>query len=175
MKTRVLTWRPIVLATLGLIGLAIWYAFIDRAATIVDRDGWHLEFSYIRLACRHCTGRVEELTWQGQPVALPQPANQNIWASCPLGSLTIVGEPPRWHLQGGMPGFPERTYRESASRITGDELARGYYDCAGIPEAADKDDGPSWRKASTPVGWALVVGRQHRRWVQPARIAELEW
>ena len=97
-------WRYAMWIGIGLFGLAggaFWYAFIDRAIVQIDRDGWHMQFSYVRMACHVCTGKVEQLTWQGQPVGVPQigQPDSSYQMLCSLGMFSIWSDKQvQWHF-----------------------------------------------------------------------------
>jgi hypothetical protein len=127
----------LVLATLG-----GWYGFVDRAVVQTDRDGWHLRFSYVRMACHVCTGGVEELTWQGQPVPVPHlEPDTSCLMLCSVGTFSVRStEQVQWHREWDR--APDTI--ESKAAITGNDLARGYYDYSSMSEIDDVKQGPPY-------------------------------
>jgi hypothetical protein len=64
----------ILLSTAGFVLLGGYFGCFHRYTAHAEQAGWVVDFAYLPLRCRFCTGRVKRLTCNGQPLALPRSA-----------------------------------------------------------------------------------------------------
>jgi len=161
------------LALLG--GTAFYVYFLHRSVQVKDLGGWHSEFSYQPFHCPVCHGRVEQLTYQGKPVAPPsrrwddQPGIQSSQILTPVGEFTAFKDWKSWGMTHG-PMFVE----DATDAVSSPELKQGWYD-ARKPGEPPCEIGPFLRKANTPGHWCLLVTDDAARWMSPERIGDLAW
>jgi hypothetical protein len=145
-------WPKILLAILLCLGAAFYYCFIDRAWRHAEKDGWVLDFSYVRLACPTCMGCIEKLEYRGQAIkAIGDP-------DVPLGLLTPVvwvesrGERGRWRYHGD-----RRVAKPAGEPLSATMVSNGYYEV----DLSASGDFPH-RRPGTPESWCLLY-----RWDTP--------
>jgi len=167
-----MTWkrRLTILAVVLLVAMTIFYlGWIRRAREVVERDGWLLQYTYIPLACRTCTGHVERLECNGQLVPVPRlkmdryGQRRQLVVSTPVGTFRAYAKLDRWrffHSSDNRPGAIQGS-------ITDDELSRGYYSAA----AASKRH----RKEGTPDHWCWAWTSYDCRWLDPQLLDDLDW
>ncbi len=155
------------LLVLGLIGGCGYIGFVQRAHTHVENAGWVVDFSYIRLACRTCRGRVEHLACFGR--ALPFPALD--WYNSEFTVMTPVG------LFRALWGTEYRAYSveqlhgaEAGQPLAAHELKRGWYECG-----AEDRRWPPTHRPGTPTHWCLASNGYINRWLDPELIDDLDW
>ena len=160
MRIRKRIWIP---ATLCLMLGSFWFVAVSRYCVHIERDGWVWESSHARLQCAMCSGHMERFECNGVPVA--GPVGVDMMLETPVGMVRWVSDlgqfrPYIWGVES------DWSYGETS--ITAVELKQGYYDA--LPDADE-------RKRGTPTHWCLGMGRdgERVRWVDPRRIAELEW
>ena len=95
-RKRYAIWISSSLLVLAIVG--VWYCFFDRAVMELDRNEWHLHFSHIRVGCHVCTGKVEQLTWGGQNVLLPQrrQPDAHYLMLCSVGTFNTLSGEQQW-------------------------------------------------------------------------------
>lgn len=175
-----MTWRR--RHTVGTIvlflGAAFYGYFIHRSAEVKDAEGWHLRFSYLTFHCRVCLGNVEELTYKG--MALPVPdwrwkddggSTARVNVLTPVGEFTADEDYRNWmHRHTGL------YVQDTPEGISPDELSQQWYDARGDDLAKiAMPFGPFIRKKDTPAHWCLLATHDEARWVSPEIIGELKW
>jgi hypothetical protein len=145
------------------IGGTFYFLFIARAHERREKDGWTLDWSYIRLRCRHCFGEIERLEYAGKPVHPPAlgPDSCVVFVWTPVGAFTDYPGLARWWYD-----TLARPVSPVDPAITAEDLARGWYEMA-----EPYRSGGQCQRAGTPAHWCLVAGA-HARWCEPQRIAE---
>ena len=141
-----------------------------------ERDGWVWESSHAWLRCPTCSGRMEKLTFNGQPVPLPR---------TPVGNFDIftpVGNACYWDATVGYRPYSwgEIELPESEARISAADLARGYYEvrdrfASTSTQAVRSPDAADGRKQGTPHHWCLGQSDKYQRWLDPSMIDDLDW
>ncbi|HUU99144.1 MAG TPA: hypothetical protein VM487_25710 [Phycisphaerae bacterium] len=163
-----------VLAVLPLLlPMGFYCACVDRAHVHTQQDGWDAHFSYVRLACHVCTGRVHWLSCNGRPVPVPRLFEDPTRNDC-LTLYTPVGMFETWSRENSYHLYIEGSLLKPASRptITPEELERGYYD---VPIGEGYADPLDQRKQGTPGHWCLAYTHNHCRWLDPILIDDLTW
>ena len=153
---------PAVVTAIVVIAITVFYlGWVRRVREIVERDGWLLQYTYIPRACRLCSGRVERLECNSQPVPIPR--LKTVVVSTPVGTFGQWSDVDAWRLSS-YSGDRPTTVQGS---ITGDELSRGYYN-------VDKEAKP-YRKEGTPAHWCWACTWYECRWLDPQLLDDLDW
>ncbi|MBU0616162.1 MAG: hypothetical protein KKI02_00445 [Planctomycetes bacterium] len=156
-----------------LIGAGPYFSCFHRFHRTYEHEGWTFRFSFYPLRCLHCTGRIEELRYEGKPLRLPPAPNPDAWDQLsvwtPVGSFDWYGSDEWLAITGPGPHALDPTL----PAITHEDLARGYYDVR-LSEH-------SWNEAragrhGTPPQWYLLLSADVGRWIDPERMEEItDW
>ncbi len=170
--------RHTVALLLAIAGTAFYFYFVHRTEDRKELNDWKLRFSYQPFHCRVCLGSVEELSYQGTEIPIPNwswksnhDGTPTVIISTPVGDFRAWKETKNWRLAHGA------IYKsEPQDEILECELAQGWYDA--IP--ADKSDyvplyGRFFFKKNTPAHWCLVANNLRARWIDPLKIASVDW
>lgn len=162
-----------------LLGAAFYGYFIYRSTEVKDADGWHLRFTYLPFHCRVCMGHVEELSYKGIPLPVPDwrwktndgLSTPMVLVHTPVGQYVATDPQRRWRLS-----HHSLRIEESETRVEAGELFAGWYN-ARIPQTSGTVyvDGPYMRKQGTPSHWCLIATYDEARWVSPEKVGELDW
>jgi hypothetical protein len=169
MRIRKRYWVPPVVL-LAACGGCLSLPFI-RYRDHVERDGWVRESSHAVFRCWTCSGRMERLTCNGQPIPAPGGNPLRFELVTPVGWVSWVDDPPGFRPYSPTPLQAQEVDME----ITPQELARGWYDTAGSAASTCPASQPQglWRKRGTPTHWCVEL--MSGRWVDPQRIGEIHW
>lgn len=173
MRIRKRIWIPgTILLLLGAFALVI----SSRYTVTREKDGWRWESSHARLGCPVCSGRMERLTCNKDPVPLPSGLAGGFQLFTPVGHA-------RYH--GGQGGYQPYSIGEtelpnSDVEISPEDLTRGYYDLRGPtastrPGATGEPSAVGGRKIGTPAHWCFGTSGDYDRWLDPALIDDLDW
>ncbi len=160
------------------LGTAFYVVFIHRGVEVREADGWRLRFSYAHFFCRVCSGYVEELTYDGKSVPVPDWRWETGDAISPRVNIhTPVGDFTSYNADHGWRQWHTGLHWEDAeAAVSADELSIGWYDARGEDHSKSSlPFGPFIRKRGTPAHWCLVATHDQARWVEPGKIGELEW
>jgi hypothetical protein len=152
--------------------LAFYLLFVHRWREVLQKDGWLLQYTYIRLRCPTCLGRIERLECNGRPVPMPAvksgPGGQGtVLLVTPVGSFRSYANLNRWRFEHGQ----DNRSAPTDPAITQQELAQCYYD-------NPVDDGYELygrRKKGTPSHWCWAFSTDHSRWLDPVQLDKLDW
>jgi len=163
---------------LAIAGTAFYFYFVHRTLDRKELNGWKLRFSYQRFHCRVCLGAVEELSYQGTEVSIPNwtwTSNQfgtpMVIISTPVGDFRAWKETKHWRLAHGVLGK-----EDSPNEISPSELSQGWYDA--IPDDRSNYNpifGPFQFKKNMPAHWCLVANNLRARWIDPLKITSVDW
>jgi hypothetical protein len=124
--------------------------------------GWYAECRFLLLACPVCTGEVRRLEYAGRPVPAPVlHERETLVLDTPVGIFRTRHDRSIWTWYGG----PE-VREPSDIAVTDEERRRGYYEIEPFSRAP---------KAETPLHWCRAQSPHVTRWLDPARLAELDW
>lgn len=156
--------RRILLLFVAVLAIALYFGFVHRIHAHEEAAGWVLDMSYIPLRCRTCLGVIERLECNGKPVHVPPVSDADgsggrIMIATPVGKFeSFGGEGWRW-VGGPMP----TVYCNES--VTQEDLDHGSYDASEGVE----------RQRGTPAHWCLGMAAQQARWLDPGRLAEIDW
>jgi hypothetical protein len=158
------------LVILLLLGGAFWYCFIARAHWHVEKDGWLLDFSYIRMRCPTCTGDICRFEYAGHAISCPKYKSEDyrrMTLVTPVGMFEAIDELDGWRFLA----FDSRI-KDSDVILSDEDRARGYYEISA--ERPNWDNG--WaRRRGTPAHWCLGLGASESRWFDPGIMDQLGW
>lgn len=170
--------HKVILVALSVCAVVFYFAFIGRAHATFHKDDWHMELSYIRMACRTCSSQIEKLEYRGQSIAPPKH-----WKLTKAPTFVEFATPVavlKWFPQVSMWRFEHvgtRTQIEVDNQVTESEIASGYYDLSDEGRSNQPPGIP--KKKGTPVGWihAFVASSDNYyfRWCDPLVIDTLKW
>lgn len=166
--TRRRKWLLAIVVLVGLPAGVFWFGYIDRGHLIREKSGWRMDCSYIRFACRVCSGQVDELTYEGAPIGVPVVSRDNgaaLYLSmfCPLGAFNLYDPAIGWQYQWWDP-----TVTDLPTHISPVELASGHY------VLAWKRNEEPVRKAGTPEHWCLIQAfdEEWHLWIDPQQMTQ---
>lgn len=158
--------RPIaLLMVLAVIAATFYFCFIDRAWRHTERHGWVLDFSYVRLACPTCLGRIERLEYKGQPIKAPADSHLRISLLTPVVSVESWDEQGRWRYHGD-----ERVAMVTGEPLSEETISEGFYTVdlsirGGFPR----------RRPGTPESWCMLCRWDIAKgyWLAPEKYQQL--
>jgi len=157
--------RRFIVAAIVAFPILFYLGCVHRYHETVEKDGWVLKWNCPPFRCPHCSGRIEQFTAHGNPVACPADSS---FATVPKTKLTVQspvctvvclrGED-AWRILAASDTRPT----DICGNITPEEMTQGYYDAG------------TCRKRGTPADWCLASSEEYCRWINPRLIDALPW
>ena len=170
-RSRKSKWRRRIVGVVVVLASAFYAYFLHRSHEVVRKGDWLMASSYSPFHCRVCLGRVDRLEYAAESVAVPDWDAEGKFGNMlvlitPAGTVRAFHGAKEWRL------YHSPKITDMPSSISETDIERGYYD---LTDATGGETQWWVRKKGTPAHWCLCQAGEKGRWVNPAKLGELDW